>query len=263
MSQDQIAGLHVNWVETGSPDAGTVVLLHPVGMDLTYWDRQIDALRGKYRVAALDAPGHGRSGGGPEDCGFGRMVEVVAALIERVGGPVHLAGLSWGGMLAQAVVLARPDLVRSLLLLGTACTFAQPVREGMRVRAKTAREQGMAALVDSSLARWFTAGTLLERPHLIDRVVKTVLGDDARVHAAIWEAISEFEVEERLAEIQCPTMILVGELDPSTPPAAAEVMRVRIAGARVEVLPGVSHFLQLEAADAVSAAMLQFVDEQK
>ena len=265
MSQSEIAGVPLNWIETEPRRGGTVVLLHPVGLDLTYWDHHIDALRTKYRVVALDAPGHGRSGGGPEDCSFARMVEVIAGFIEQArgsaGGPVCLVGVSWGGMLAQALVLARPDLVSRLVLMGTACTFPAAVRESMRARANAAREQGMAALLESSLARWFTPATKAARPHVIDRVSKTVLADDPLMHAAIWEAIQTFDVEARLGEIKCPTLIVVGELDQSTPPAAAEVMRAGIAGARLQVLPGAAHFLHLEAAEAVSAALLLFLED--
>ena len=263
MSMSVLSGVQVNWIEAGPANGETVVLLHPVGWDLTYWDRQIDALRKTYRVVALDLPGHGRSGGSPADCSFARMVEVVSALIEQASAePVHLAGISFGSMLAQEVVLARPQLVRSLVLMGTACAFSEPARQGMRARAKVAREQGMAALVPPSLERWFASRTLRERPDLIDRVTKTVLSDDPQVHAAVWDAISHFETQNRLGEIACPALVLVGELDPSTTPEAAEAVRAGVRGAKMLVFPGVSHMIQVEAPDEVNTALLGFLQEQ-
>jgi pimeloyl-ACP methyl ester carboxylesterase len=61
-----------------------VVLIYIVGHDLTYWDRQIEALRGEYNVVAFDLPGHVRSSGAPEDWSFDHAAATVAKLIEEV-----------------------------------------------------------------------------------------------------------------------------------------------------------------------------------
>jgi 3-oxoadipate enol-lactonase len=262
MSQTQtkdVELLTLNWVRTGPANASTVLLIHPVGLDLTYWDRQIEALQANYDVVAFDLPGHGRSGGGPQDWSFDQAVETVAAVIGIAGGrPVHLVGISFGGMIAQSFVLVYPKLVRSLVLMGTASIFAEPVRAGMRGRAESVRKGGMKAVLQTSLERWFTPEIRSRRPDLIDRVSKTVLSDDPEVHAAIWEIIANFDVRDRLHEIACPTLILVGELDPSTPPSAASVMAERIPNARMVVLPNASHMIQLESPEAVNAELQQF-----
>ena len=251
----------LNWVRSGKDHASTVVFIHAVGYDLTYWGGQIAALNEDYNVVAFDLPGHGRSAGVPADWSFDKAASVVAGLIEEVGeGPVHLAGLSFGGMIAQATVLARPDLVRSLILMGTASKFSVEARAGMKARAEAIRKGGMAAVLSSSLDRWFTPETRARRPDLIDRVTKTILGDDPAVHAAIWEIISQFDVHDRLGEVRCPTLVLVGEQDPSTPPAAALALADAIPGARMVVLPKASHMIQLEAPEEVNAELKGFLD---
>ncbi len=250
----------LNWVRTGTEHAETVVLLHAVGYDLTYWDEQIKALRLHYNVVAFDLPGHGRSPGRPEDWTFEEAVLVIASLIERVSdAPVHLVGISFGGMLAQATVLARPDLVRTLTLIGTASTFTEAARSGMRERANLVRTAGMAAVLESSLDRWFSPRFRTDRPDIIDRVTKTILADDPAIHAAIWEMIAGFDVHDRLGEIRCPTLILVGELDPSTPPSAATALMSAIADATMVVLPGASHIATVEAPEMVNAELQAFL----
>lgn len=252
----------LNWVSTGPDNTSTVLLIHPVGLDLTYWDRQIEALQSAYNVVALDLPGHGRSAGRSQGWSFDEAVRVVAGLIEVVGaGSVHLVGISFGGMIAQATVLARPELIRSLTLIGTASMFPEPVRAGMRSRAEAVRDGGMEAVLQSSLERWFTPATMLRRPDLIDRVSKTVLADNPAIHAAIWDIIADFNVYDRLGEVQCPTLVLVGELDPSTPPSAASVLAEGIRGARMVVFPKTSHMAMLESPDAVNAELKQFLSE--
>ena len=244
-----------NYIRTGPREHGTVVLLHGVGFDLTYWDRQIEALAPAYDVIALDLPGHGRSLAKPEFWTFPNITRTIADLIRMAGdAPVHLIGISFGGMIAQQVVLEHPSLVRSLTLIATAPSFPEPVRAGMRARAATTRSGGMQAVLTSSLERWLTAETRAKRPDLVDRITKTVLGDDPAIHAAIWELIADhFDVEARLGEIACPTLVLVGEQDQSTPPAVASRMAAAISGAKRTILPATSHMASIESPLAVNA----------
>jgi len=118
----------------------------------------------------------------------------------------------------------------------------------------------MQALLQSSLERWFTAETMLQRPDLIDRISKTVLGDDPAVHAAIWDLIAnDFDVQDRLGEIRCPTLVLVGEQDPSTPPAVASALARGIQGARMVVIPNASHMTNLESPNTVNEEIRRFL----
>ncbi len=252
--------LRLNVVQTGPQNATAVLLIHPVGYDLTYWDRQIDALRDTYNVIAYDLPGHGRSEGLPEDITFEQHVSSAASLIRaHANDPIHLVGISAGGMIAQALVLAHPELIRSLTLIGTAPTFSEPARDAMRTRSAALLEGGMSVVLAASLDRWFTPETRARRPHLIDRVTKTILADDPAIHAAMWRMIADFEVLNRLGEIRCPTLVLVGEHDPSTPPAVAALLAERIAFARLVVLPKTSHIAMIESPDAVNVELLDFL----
>ena len=259
---EEHTGPSLNWIRTGPPDAPTVLFLHAVGYDLTYWDRQIEALSGSYNVVAVDLPGHGRSAGEPSDWTFPKAAAIIARFIESLGtGTVHLVGISFGSMVAQALVLARPDLIRSLTLIGSATTFAEPARDAIRARAEAVRAGGMAAILASSLDRWFTPATRLDRPHLIDRVSKTILTDNPSIHAAIWDLVATLDFSDRLHEITCPTLILVGELDSSTPPAAAALLAERIAGATLLHLPNTSHLATLEQPELVNTHLKHFLGE--
>ncbi len=253
----------LHWVRTGTDHPETVVLLHAVGYDLTYWDRQIEALCGRYNVVAVDLPGHGRSPVLSQPWTFDALARLLAALIETVADrPVHLAGLSFGGMLAQTTALARPDLIRSLALLGTASTFPEPVRVAMRARAAIIRAQGMAAVLGSSLERWFSADTRTRRPDLIERVTRTILADDPTTQADIWDLIASLDVMDRLPEIACPTLLLVGEQDASTPPKASTAMAERLPNARMVVIPEAAHIVTLEKPLAVNRELMLFLGEQ-
>ena len=248
-------------MSAGDDQPGTVLLIHAVGNDLTYWDRQIEGLSPHYRVIAYDLAGHGSSTGEPEDWTFQQAVSIVTDLIEHVSiKPVHLVGISFGGMIAQHSVLARPDLVRSLTLIGTDSHISKTARAGLRAKAQTVRTKGVAAVLQGDLDSWFTPAFQKLRPDVIDRVSKTVLASNAAAQAKIWEIIAEFDVQERLEQITCPTLILGGEEDPSTPPGTMFALAAGILGARVVIIPSASHLVTIEKPDAVNAELLKFLE---
>ncbi len=251
----------LHWIRTGPRGTGTIVFLHAVGFDLTYWDQQIESFRRTHDIVAFDLPGHGRSPGTPQEWTFENAVAAIVRLLGTLNtGPVHLVGVSFGGMIAQKALIRHPELFRSATLIGTASSFAEPVRAGMRARAEATREGGMQAVLESSLKRWFTPETMERRPDLIDRVSKTILGDDPKIHAAIWDLIAnDFDVDERLGEIQCPTLVIVGEKDPSTPVAAAMNLKSRIPGAEIIIIPETSHMATIESPVAVNAELARFL----
>lgn len=250
----------INMVRTGPPEAPAVILVHPAGLDLTYWSAQIEALGEDHDVIAFDLPGHGRTSGGPADWTLENTVATLAQVIRSNGvASAHLVGLSLGGMIAQALALAEPTMVRSLALIGTAAGFSDEARAALRARGATTRDGGMHAVLSSTVQRWFTATTIARRPDLIERVIKTLLADDRLVHAAVWDMIAALDLLPMLHRIACPTLILVGEHDPSTPPSSAEILERLIPGAHLHVIADASHMAPLEKPAIVNAQLLEFL----
>lgn len=247
-------------VRTGPSGGNTVVLLHSAGLDLTYWDAQIAALRTDYDIFAIDLPGHGRSAGVAQDWVGGNVLQSLESAIDAAGcRPIHLVGLSLGGMLAQQFAAAHPDRLASLTLIDTAASFTQAGREAMRARAQTAREGGMSTILDSLTGHWFTAATLRDRPDLVDRAINTLLTRDPSVHAAIWEFIATFEALDQLPLISCPTLVLVGEHDSSSPVSSARQLRDGIPDARLRVIPDTAHLSVLEKPALVTEHLKAFL----
>ncbi len=254
--------MNVNLIRTGPRGGTPVVLLHPAGLELSYWDRQIAALRDDHDVVAFDLPGHGRTPGTPADWTLDNTTAFVQDVLAGLDtGSVHVVGLSLGGILAQTVAVAEPARVASLTLIDTAAEFADAGRAAMRARAETARAGGMAAVLESLLGHWFTAETRAARPDLIDRATKTLLGDDPLVHAAMWEMIAGFDHTDRLPRIDCPTLVVVGEFDSSSPLSAARQLRDGIPGARLRVVPNTAHMSPLEKPDVINHHLTTFLAE--
>jgi pimeloyl-ACP methyl ester carboxylesterase len=118
MSSEVALGPHrLRWTERGQGE--TVVLVHSSGMSSRQWRRTAEALEPRFRVVLPDLLGYGESSAWPADERFHFTMDLLAleALLDRLvenGGPVHLAGHSYGGFLAMLAALHRPHALRSI-----------------------------------------------------------------------------------------------------------------------------------------------------
>jgi 3-oxoadipate enol-lactonase len=256
----QNSGFGIHSIRTGKQGAPLVVLVHAVGVDLTYWGDQIEMLQNSYDVIAYDLPGHGGSAKPAKGFGFADAVETLVKVITGADvGPAHIVGLSVGGMIAQNLALARPDLVRSLALIDTISTFPEAVRTALLERARLTRADGMGAILKQTLERWFTGDFAKRRPDVIDRTTKTLLADDPEIHAGMWEMIATLDTAPKLGDLKKPTLVIVGEHDPTTPVAASRAIAERIPGAVLQIVPGASHMAPLEKPAQVNEILKSFL----
>src|SRR4051794_12232711 len=157
----------LNVVRTGDPQNPLVVLVHAIGLDLTYWSAQIEALAPHYDVVAYDLRGHGRSSTPLTGYDFPTLRDDLASVIAQTGkNAAHVIGLSVGGMIAQWLAFSTPALLKSLVLIDTAACFGDAVRRSLSQRAQTTRFSGMGAILQTTLERWFTPEFASHRPDI-------------------------------------------------------------------------------------------------
>jgi len=246
--------LHCQIDGTG-PD---LVLLHPVGLDGTFMGPLLAAASRGHRVVSVDLPGHGRSPAADANAGIDDYVAAVRAVIARsCSGPVVVLGLSFGGMLAQLLALTHPRSVAALVLCGCTGGFAPDVRPLLRERGAAALRGGMAAVVEPTIERWFTPAFRADRR--VDAVRARLQGDEPANWNAGWQAISTFDALPRLGEIAVPTLVVAGDCDAATPLAAATALSRAIPGARLAVLEGAPHMMQIERGEAFNDAVAGFL----
>lgn len=240
----------INVARTGPDIAPPLVFLHGVGLDLTWWGAQFEAFGHEREIVAFDLPGHGLSDNLSRAPTFDAMARALEGVIETLGGrPAHVVGLSVGGMIAQFSALRRPDLIRSLSLVATWCSFPDEIRAALRERARVARTEGMARIAELSNQRWFTAEFRARRPDILIRTTRSLLQQVPEFHAGMWEMISDLELAARLPAISRPTLVVAGTLDVNAPAFAAERIVAGIGGSRLAMMPGLGHFPPIEAAD--------------
>lgn len=231
---------------TSVSEGPLVVLLHPVGLDGGFWGGLPGALGPARRVLSLDLAGHGASPPVSRPRPIEHYADDVARAIRDAGaGKAALVGLSFGGMVAQMVAIRHPHLVSALVPCGCGGDFPEPVRPLLRERGLMAERDGMAAVVDSTIDRWFT-GDFRARP-AVQRVRERLLSDDIAGWSAGWHAIAGLSVTPRLGGLTIPALVIAGAKDVATPPAMAEATVARaIPGARFFILPDAPHMMQIE-----------------
>ncbi len=236
----------------------TVLLLHPVGLDLTCWDAQRDALSTEFRVLAVDLRGHGGSEVAAAPYSLELFADDVHGLLHLLdAAPAHVVGLSLGGMVAQMLALNHPEDVRSLVLADTACTLPPEGRAAMVGRGEAAERGGMESVLQATLERWFTPDFM--DSEVVARCRSRLLADSVEGWAATWRAISQVNTEPRLHQIGVPALVMVGELDVSSPPDRARGIADRIAGARLHVVPGAPHMAPMECPDLFNPPLMEFL----
>ena len=251
-------GVDLFYEEAGPPRAPAVVFAHSVGCSLEVWDAQFAALSDRYRCIRYDLRGHGRSGSVDRAIGIDDLAADLLGLLDALGiDRAHVVGLSIGGMTGQAFAVNHPDRVRSLSLVATTAHLPPP--DFWQTRADTVRAEGMAAVVDAVLPRWFSEPYRDRNPAVIDGFRHRFEACDPAGYARCCEAIGAMDLRGRIGAITAPTLIMVGAGDQATPVAMADDLRQRIAGAEMIVIPDAFHILSVERAEAVTAHLAAFL----
>jgi 3-oxoadipate enol-lactonase len=245
----------------GPAGAPVVTLAHPLGATLALWDAQTRVLLPSHRVLRYDVRGHGRSEVPPGPYTLEQMAGDLFALLDQLGiRETAFVGLSMGGLIGMTAALAEPARISRLVLCDTTARYGPAVEPMWHERMRVAEAEGMTeALIDGTMNIWFTTGFRTAHKDVVDRVRAMLRATDSRGYVGAIRAIGFVDLTERIRLIRCPTLVVVGEQDPGTPPAMAQVLAARIPGARLHVLPGAMHCSAVESADAFNAALLDFL----
>jgi 3-oxoadipate enol-lactonase len=130
-------------------------------------------------------------------------------------------------------------------------------------RIKTAQTKGMDAIVDGTLARWFTEPYRKKNPPALARVGASIRATPVAGFVGCCHAIPTINVTQRLKEIACPTLVIVGEQDPGTPVAMAREIHEAKPGSKIVIIPSAAHLSNIEQPQAFTAAMLDFLASAK
>ena len=253
-------GIQLNYELTGPKDAPVVVLSHSLACSMIMWNPQLDVLEPHFRVLRYDMRGHGDSDAAEGSYTLEQLASDAIALLDALGiQSAHFVGLSIGGMIGQCLALNYADRFRSLTLCDTAPILPDEAKPLFEERKKRGRENGMEALVQETLERWFTQPYLNQKPPAVDLIRNQILATPVAGFLGCSDAILGLNYLDRLSEIKLPTLIMVGEHDPGTPVSASEAIHERIAGSKLVIFPSAAHLSNIEQAEAFNAELLDFL----
>ena len=245
----------------GPEGAPTLVLSGSLGTTQELWERQLPALVERFRVLTYDHPGHGRSDlPEPEPTVESLADSLVVLLDELELERVSLCGVSLGGMVGMVLALAAPDRVERLVLACTSAYVGPP--HGWAERARIVRAEGMEAIANSVVGRWFTPGLVHDEPETVARFRAMLAGTPPEGYARCCEALAAWDARERISGISAPALVIAGADDPAIPVEHSELLAARIPGARLHVLERAAHLANVERPDAFTSAVLEHLGQE-
>ena len=258
-----VNGAQLHYTDEGS-GAETIVFSHGLLFSGAMFAEQIAHLKGRYRCITYDHRGQGGSEVTGEGYDADTLTSDAEALIEALGvQPSHFVGLSMGGFVGMRLAIRRPELLRSLTLIGTS---ADPEP------AENLPRYGMLNFI----ARWFGLGIVAGRvmPIMFGQTYlndagraaerdtwrrRLVANDRIGVTRAVKGVIPRKGVIEELKRVRTPTLVIVGEADTATVPEKSERIHAAIAGSKLVIVPRAGHSATIEEPRAVNEALSAFL----
>jgi 3-oxoadipate enol-lactonase len=242
------------------PDGAPLLVLGPsLGTSTILWERVLPALSNAYRVTAWDLPGHGVSAPAREAFTVADLADGVAAALAVLGAErVLYAGVSLGGAVGLELLLRHPGLVAGAAIIASGAELGEPA--GWRERAAQVRAQSTSSVIIGSAQRWFAPGSIEREPDLSGRLLHALQDADDESYAACCDALAEYDVRDRLAEIGAPVLALWGEHDGVAPEAKSVVIAEGVRAGSATRIDGAAHLPPAERPDATAAALMDFFD---
>lgn len=258
MPHAAINGIELYHEVSGKPDGPTLLLSNSLASTLHMWDPQMATFERHFQVIRYDSRGHGKSAAPDGPYSIETLTADAIGLLDHLGiARTNFCGLSKGGMVGQRLATLHPDRVDRLVLCDTA-SYMGPA-ELWEGRIEQAQGQGMAAIVDATIDRWFTAPFQAADPEAVAKVRAMILNTPVAGFVGCCRAIQAMDQRESVKAVTAPTLVIVGADDPGTTPDMARAIQERIAGSRLTILPEAAHLSNIEQAARFDAAVLEFL----
>ena len=248
--------------DEGNPSGLPVIFIHAFPVDHSMWRPQVEMLSPSYRVISYDVRGHGQSEVGDGQYTMELFVDDLLAVADhlRVQTSV-LCGLSMGGYIVLRAAERHPDRWKGIVLCDT-----KSEADGNEAKIKRAaaiasvKKIGAEGFAKTFIKTVLAESTLKNKFHLVESVLKMVSQNSTTgIAGALLALASRTDTTPFLPKLTVPTLILVGEEDKVTPPAASELMQKAIPSSQMHVISDAAHFSNLENPTAFNAKLLTFL----
>jgi 3-oxoadipate enol-lactonase len=223
------------------------------------WDEQARALEQAYRVLRYDQRGHGGTDAPAGRYSFATLLADAIALMDALGiRKAHFAGLSMGGATALGLAEAHPDRLDRVIVCDSPCQSTPASTQQWEERIAVAQKQGVEALVEPTLARWFPPETLAANPPHIDKVRRMIRATPVDGFIGCAAALADHDYASAVATVTRPVLFMAGEKDGVTPVAMRKLCAA-LPGSRYVELPGAGHISNMDQPRAFTEVLRDFL----
>jgi pimeloyl-ACP methyl ester carboxylesterase len=257
----EVDGVNLYYELHGPEEAPVLVLNNGVIMNAaSSWIFQTEALSQDYRLLQYDCRGQGMSDHPPGLYSMEQHAEDLAGLFEALEFDLaHIAGISYGGEVAQAFALAFPDFVKSLILIDTVSEVGPELELVIRSWMDTLRVEDPLAFFHATVPWNFSPEFIAANQPLLEDARQRYTQLDFSAVLALCESFLKVHFTHRLGEIKVPTCILVGECDLIKGPRYAEILRQGIPHAEFHSIEGAGHATCWEKPREFNTIILNFL----
>ena len=258
MSKQQVGDISMYYELSGEGDP--VLFLHGLGSSSMGWQLQKEPFAQNYQVILADMRGHGRSDHPSGPYSVAQFAVDVAGLLDglEITKPVHLVGLSMGGMIGFQMGLDYPDKIKTLTIVNSG---PELISKTFRDKMMIWQRKIMVNLFSLEKIGNAIAGRLFPEPEQAEfreLFVKDLLQNDKASYKAAVNALFGWSVRKRIGQIECPVLVVTADQD-YTPVAAKEAYVAEMPQAQLLVIENSHHATPIDQADVFNTAVLDFL----
>jgi 3-oxoadipate enol-lactonase len=256
--QSSVNGVSINFEIDGPEGAPWLVLSNSLLTNLSMWDEQVADLKSSYRVLRYDQRGHGGTQATEGPYSFALLVADVIALLDMLGiRRAHFCGLSMGGMTALFLAQRHPERFDRIVACDCGPASTPASAQQWKERIEVAAKDGMEALVEPTIARWFPPEFLATKAPVLDKVRQMIRSTPIAGFAGCAQALSDYDLRPGLGGIDRPTLLMVGTKDATL--AGIRQIKEAVRGAGLVELAGAGHIANVEQPAAFTRAVRDFL----
>ena len=249
--------LHYRIDRASRDDAPWLVFSNSLGADLSMWAPQIRSFSQHFNILRYDTRGHGHSDAPAGSYTIEQLAGDVIGLMDHVGiARAHFCGISMGGLTGAALAARYPSRMARVVLSNTAAKIGTP--EVWAPRAAKARAEGMAALADAVLPRWYTPEFIANNALVMSQVRDVFVHTDNEGYASNCDALNATDLRGEAGSIKAPTLVISGTHDLAATPAQGRELAASVPGARYVEL-NAAHISNVELADEYNKIVVDFL----
>ncbi|MBK8900523.1 MAG: alpha/beta fold hydrolase [Anaerolineaceae bacterium] len=237
-----------------------LLLLHGLGSDGRSWEYQIEPCAKQYRVIVVDVRGHGRSAKPPGPYSVPQFASDIFALLDQLQvDQFHLAGLSMGGMIGFQMAVDQPERCKSLTIVNSG---PELVPRSFREKWMIMQRRLILNLFSMDKIGAMIGGRLFPEPHQAEykkKFIQQMSENDPQAYRATTNALIGWSVSDKLDRIQCPILIVSGDMD-YTPVAFKEAYQRQLPTSRLHVIENSRHATPIDQPEAFNTAVLNFLN---